>query len=1063
MVDVKINQGDSTTQESHFSSDSQFQYARGLLIFQNSNDSSNGNLSLLKTSNQLQPFKTLSLCQGSFLESNKNGNDIERLKETFTLCSSYNQIKTQAQSKVSKGFIAVAKAPIKLADLIILSLEKIGDGARATPYFMTGQNCKGSKIFDRVDVSTIIDGIAYGSVSMIKEILGAVAGIVLDPILGAKSKGFKGGAQGFGKGLLGLIFKPVAGTIDLVTYTTRGLGKTPKTIHQRIKKIVNKRRMKSLLVKQKFTQPPIRPYIPSEQDLQEQEKKRLIRLREQQQAGKFKYNDQFCIGQTDLHQYYININDMKLNISKLQEIDVNQNLFQDFQDYEGLSQSITKILTKFIAKNENKSIEALIDKISRVLKQRINHFNMDKLDKGIVSLLQIDEDDEFSSESSVDDAINRKNIDSIPSIQDEQNFQFLELDDDLEENFNQIHELSDNGHDPDQKPSDLKQFLIEEKYKNKNLEIYMVEAEQVVDEEFDGLQFDDQQSSKSLQMSQRKLSNKSSKDGYNSSLQNYQFYDAKDDELQSYRDQDLFMSARGSHQFEKSRDIFRPLTPSHEYKSKFELSQKTQQKLNDQSQMKDQGFYFGHLQCDEIKVNFIKILITKYLQMMKIYDKKVHQKLQTEDNLLVMFEKNLKDEILKDNEIKTIQLEIRLKNSNISVKSIKNIKNSVISHTSGRQDKRIQFGQNELDQKLVKKLKIIEYAKRLPIIIRSDEYRSADAHKNGGFALTDQKVLQKYRNAGKELIKQIGKQLITGNFNLTNTSFPIKCMSHKTILELIASVTCVGPAYLNAAAFAEDPVERMKYVMTASVAFVYPTHHFDKPLNPVLGETFQAELPDGSNVYMEQTCHKPPISHVLLEGPDQNYTWSGYSGFSAKAYLNSIVLNVYGSKQIIFKDGTKIVYNNQGDAFNNTFFGILNHQINGRIEFKDEQNGVTAYYEIGNNKKKAQDFFTGEIFLNNKKVSDVSGNYMGYIEFDKQRYWDLRDQVIYDVVGLPLVQCLNSDSRYRIDSQALLTGDVEQAQKNKEILEHLQRHDRANREAAEKRRSKGGAKYVYKN
>jgi len=47
---------------------------------------------------------------------------------------------------------------------------------------------------------------------------------------------------------------------------------------------------------------------------------------------------------------------------------------------------------------------------------------------------------------------------------------------------------------------------------------------------------------------------------------------------------------------------------------------------------------------------------------------------------------------------------------------------------------------------------------------------------------------------------------------------------------------------------------------------------------------------------MEQTCHKPPISHVLLEGPDQNYTWSGYSGFSAKAYLNSIILNVYGSK-----------------------------------------------------------------------------------------------------------------------------------------------------------------------
>lgn len=63
-------------------------------------------------------------------------------------------------------------------------------------------------------------------------------------------------------------------------------------------------------------------------------------------------------------------------------------------------------------------------------------------------------------------------------------------------------------------------------------------------------------------------------------------------------------------------------------------------------------------------------------------------------------------------------------------------------------------------------------------------------------------------------------------------------MQHKTILEIISTISCIGPAYLNAAAFATDPVERMKYVMTASIAFVYPTHHFDKPLNPILGETF---------------------------------------------------------------------------------------------------------------------------------------------------------------------------------------------------------------------------------
>jgi hypothetical protein len=63
-------------------------------------------------------------------------------------------------------------------------------------------------------------------------------------------------------------------------------------------------------------------------------------------------------------------------------------------------------------------------------------------------------------------------------------------------------------------------------------------------------------------------------------------------------------------------------------------------------------------------------------------------------------------------------------------------------------------------------------------------------------------------------------------------------MDHKSIVEIVASIACVGPAYLNAAALARDPVERLKYVMLASVAFIGNTHTWDKPLNPILGETF---------------------------------------------------------------------------------------------------------------------------------------------------------------------------------------------------------------------------------
>jgi hypothetical protein len=200
---------------------------------------------------------------------------------------------------------------------------------------------------------------------------------------------------------------------------------------------------------------------------------------------------------------------------------------------------------------------------------------------------------------------------------------------------------------------------------------------------------------------------------------------------------------------------------------------------------------------------------------------------------------------------------------------------------------------------------------------RNDDYRlEKDTHSNGGFALTDKNILAKYRSAGKDLIKQVGKQIITGKFNLTTVSLPIRVMDHKTVVELVASIACLGPAYLNAAALAEDPVERMKYVMLCSVAFIGNCHSFDKPLNPILGETYEGSLPDGSHVYMEQVSHRPPVSYMLHEGPDSLYRFSGYSSFSAKAWLNSIELKVTGQKTVEFpKDGGKITFNNQSDLF----------------------------------------------------------------------------------------------------------------------------------------------------
>jgi len=80
------------------------------------------------------------------------------------------------------------------------------------------------------------------------------------------------------------------------------------------------------------------------------------------------------------------------------------------------------------------------------------------------------------------------------------------------------------------------------------------------------------------------------------------------------------------------------------------------------------------------------------------------------------------------------------------------------------------------------------------------------------------------------MLKSIGRKLLSGKFNLTTVSFPIKCMCAKSTLETIGSLQGVNPVYLNAAALTSDPIERMIFVMTAAISYFYPTHIFEKPV-----------------------------------------------------------------------------------------------------------------------------------------------------------------------------------------------------------------------------------------
>lgn len=179
--------------------------------------------------------------------------------------------------------------------------------------------------------------------------------------------------------------------------------------------------------------------------------------------------------------------------------------------------------------------------------------------------------------------------------------------------------------------------------------------------------------------------------------------------------------------------------------------------------------------------------------------------------------------------------------------------------------------------------------------------------------MLDNELSARLRSAGKEILKAVGKKILSGKFNLTTISFPIKCMCSHSILECVALIARINSYYLNAAAVCTDPLERMKLVMTSTIAFFHPTHQFEKPLNPILGETYEAMCPDGTHIYAEQTCHRPPCSNICIEGPNKIYTLNCWNSFNVKAWLNSCTLYVEGRKTLHLLDGSVIEWNNQGD------------------------------------------------------------------------------------------------------------------------------------------------------
>lgn len=98
--------------------------------------------------------------------------------------------------------------------------------------------------------------------------------------------------------------------------------------------------------------------------------------------------------------------------------------------------------------------------------------------------------------------------------------------------------------------------------------------------------------------------------------------------------------------------------------------------------------------------------------------------------------------------------------------------------------------------------------------------------------------------------------------------------------------------YLEAASKTKDHLERVRLVIAgiiSNLALNVAKMKGKGPLNPTLGETFQAKLSNGTEIYVEQMSMYPHTTLVYLIGPEKLFTLystvrvGGLSNFSLKS------------------------------------------------------------------------------------------------------------------------------------------------------------------------------------
>ena len=366
-----------------------------------------------------------------------------------------------------------------------------------------------------------------------------------------------------------------------------------------------------------------------------------------------------------------------------------------------------------------------------------------------------------------------------------------------------------------------------------------------------------------------------------------------------------------------------------------------------------------------------------------------------------------------------------------------------------------------------------------PLVTEKEKvFAGWEIQKNGDLKFTDSEVKKKQSGVLFSVIKDAASKLMDGK-GIVGLSLPVKIFETRSIIERLCDLFTYSSHYLNQAAACQKPEDRIKFILGSVFAACPLGLGQLKPFNPLLGETYQATLADGTTIECEHISHHPPISYFYVKSKE--YKIYGHITINGHIHANSLDGANEGWYTVEFNDGKKFKFCLPSMNIWGLLMGTRGLQIKAAIVVLDEATKTKGVLKFAADMKTGltsmftttqHDIVRGLIYRYDEAkhqqvikkhhdkwlvtindlahMSDVKeeifkleGSWLRELRCGGELLWSLDRDLKNGQPHVWIDNPLPSDVRFREDLICLIRKNEELSQTWKTKLEEQQRHERA--------------------